>query len=192
MGVQRPLVALVWWWVLVGSPVAANEADDYAVQVQVDRVERQFHTTARFRVPLAACEAYRYLTDYDAAKRITGVLDSKTTRLAPNKVRVERWAQERVLLFTFKLHSVIEYTESPYTGTDFVQVEGDAKSYQGRWVLEPDGEGTVFRFQSVAEPDSAWPLSVLQYFVQNRMRDRFAEMARNGAQRKGQRTAVCD
>lgn len=170
----------------------ANDADDYQVQVKVNRQDRQFHATASFHLPLQVCDAYRYLTDYDAAKRVTGVLDSKATRLGSNKVRVERWAQDKVLFFTIKLHSVIEYTELPYKGTEFVQVEGDAKSYQGQWRLEPDGDGTVFRFQSVAEPDSGWPMPVLQYFIQNKMRDRFGEMARNGALRKGQVVPACD
>lgn len=177
--------------VCVAWTVQATDADDYQVQIKIDRHDRQFHTEASFRLPLQACEAYRYLTDYDAAKRVTGVLDSKATRLGSHKVRVERWAQEKVLFFTIKLHSVIEYTELPYKGTEFTQVEGDAKQYTGQWRLESDAEGTLYRFQSVAEPDSAWPMPVLQYFIQNKMRDRFGEMARNGALRKGQPVPPC-
>lgn len=171
---------------------ASDEDDPYQLQIAIERQDRQLHTRATFRVPLAACEAYRYLTDYDAAKKVTGVLDSKTTRLGAQAVRVERWAQERVLLFTVKLHSIVDYQELPYRGTDFQQVQGDAKVFRGQWRLEPDGEGTRFRFDGVMEPDSAFPMAVVQHFIQHKMRDRFAEMAGNGARRKGQAVQACD
>jgi Polyketide cyclase / dehydrase and lipid transport len=169
----------------------AGDGEDFQVQFHIDRRERQLLTSASFHVPLGPCEAYRYLTDYDAAKKITGVLDSRTTRLGGPRVRVERWAEERVLLFTVKLRSVVDYIELPYRGTDFQQVSGDAKVFQGQWRLEPDGDGTWFRFEGLIEPDSAFPMAVVQYFIKHRMRDRIAEMASNGARRRGLEVAAC-
>ena len=191
---MRPAELLAWAVIGMAAlcPGAqAGDAEDYQVQFNIDRHERQLHTTASFRVPLPVCEAYRYLTDYDAARKVTGVLDSRTTRLGGPRVRVERWAEERVLFFTVKLHSVVDYLEQPYHGTEFHQVSGDAKEFHGRWRLEPDGDGTWFRFEGVMEPDSAFPMAVVQHFVQHKMRDRFAEMARNGARRKGLEVPAC-
>lgn len=91
------------------------------------------------------------------------------------------------MFFPIKMRSVIEFTEYPGKGTDFVQISGEAKSYKGSWRLEEDGNGgTVYRYRTVAEPDSALPMAVIQYFIKNRLSSSFAAMAQVGAARRQQ------
>ncbi len=136
-----------------------------------------------FYLPLSLCQSYRYLTDYDAATNIPGVVASTTTRLDARKTRVERLLQERILFFSIKMRMVLEFTELPNVGTDFVQISGEAKSYKGAWRLESEGGGTLFKYRTESEPDSVFPQAVIEYFIKNRLSSSFEAMAKAGAER---------
>jgi Polyketide cyclase / dehydrase and lipid transport len=170
-------------WGVTLSCASAVAADDYKVKVQVTQQGRMFHTQASFQVPLTLCQSYRYLTDYDAATNIPGIVSSATTRLDGHKVRVERLLQERILFFPIKMRMVLDVTELPNQGTDFVQISGEAKSYKGSWRLEPDSAGTVFKYRTESEPNSFLPAAVIEYFIKNRLNSSFEAMAKAGAQR---------
>ena len=162
-------------------------ADDYRLQVQVQQQGEKFVTQASYRLPLSLCQSWRFITDYDSARNIPGIVESRSTRLAPNKVRVERVMQDRILFFPIQMRTVLEYTELPQQGSNFVQVEGETKSYQGSWRLQADGDGTLFQYQAVSEPASILPMSVIRYFINNRLTSSFAAMARYGATRSDTR-----
>ena len=180
-------------WVLMGvlavignAARAQAQETDYALRVDVQQKGSTFATAVSFRLPLRMCQAWRFLVDYESAKRIPGVIESKFTRLSDNKVRVERVMQDSILFFPIRMRSVMEYTELPPQGTDFVQIEGQTKSHQGSWRLQADGDATVFRYTAVSEPDSALPMPVIRYFISNRLRSSFAAMAQYGATRQDQ------
>jgi hypothetical protein len=166
--------------------VAQAHADDYGLQLDVQQVEKTFVTQARFQLPLRLCQAWQYIIDYDAALNIPGIIESRTTRLSDDRVRVHRVMKERILFFPIHMHTVMEFKEMLERGTDFVQLEGEAKSHKGSWRLEAKDDGTVFHYNAVSEPDSALPMAVIQYFVQKRLQSSFAAMAQAGAIRKNQ------
>ena len=176
-----------WWcaWGLVCACAIAVAAEDYNLKVDVTQQGNVFQTQASFYLPLNLCQSYRYITDYDAALQIPGVVSSKTTPLGPGKVRVERGLRETFLLFPIRMRTVLDFTESAQKGTDFVQVEGESKSHKGSWRLEPASDGTVFHYQATSEPDSTIPMAVIRYFLDKRLRSSFAAMAQQGAQRAG-------
>ena len=158
-------------------------SDDYKIKVDVTQQGNVFYTQASFYLPLSGCQSYRYLTDYDAATNIPGVVASTTTRLDARKARVERLLQERILFFPIKMRMVLEVTELPNQGTDFVQISGEAKSYKGAWRLEPEGGGTLFKYRTESEPDSFLPKAVIEYFIKNRLNSSFEVIAKAGAER---------
>lgn len=168
--------------------LAGAQTAPYNLQVDVLQKDRTFVTQASFLLPLQPCQAWRYITDYDAAQNIPGIVSSKTTRLEERKVRVERVMKDRILLFPIQMRSVMEYREQPELGTDFAQIEGEAKSHKGTWRLEAKGDGTLFLYNAISEPDSSLPMSVIQYFVHKRLHSSFAAMAEQGA---GRRNAPC-
>ena len=176
-----------WWmWMVVCACATAMATDDYKIKVDVTQQGNVFHTQASFYLPLSVCQSYRYLTDYDAATHIPGVVASTTTRLDARKARVERSLEERILFFPIKMRMVLEMTELPNLGTDFVQISGEAKSYKGAWRLEPEGSGTLFKYRTESEPDSLFPKAVIEYFIKNRLNSSFEAMAIAGAQRAKQ------
>ena len=167
-------------WPAVAGP------DDYNIKVDVVQQGDVFQTQASFYLPLTLCQSYRYLTDYDAATRIPGVVASTTTRLDNRKVRVERQLRERILFFPINMRMVLETSELPNQGTDFVQISGEAKSYKGSWRLESDANGTWFRYRAESEPDSVFPKAVIEYFIKNRLNGSFEAMAKAGVERREQ------
>jgi hypothetical protein len=174
-----------WWcvWLMALSCAFVSAADDYKIKVDVVQKGNVFHTQASFYLPLNVCQSYRYLTDYDAATNIPGVVTSITKRIDTNKAQVERVLQERILFVPIKMRMVLEFTELPNLGTDFVQISGEAKFYKGAWRLEPEGSGTVFKYHTESEPDSVLPKAVIEYFIKNRLNSSFEAIAKMGAER---------
>ena len=170
-------------WLVMCACATAGAADDFNIKVDVTQQGNVFHTQASFHLPLSVCQSYRYLTDYDAATNIPGVVASSTTRIDARKARVERLLQERILFFPIKIRMVLEITELPNQGTDFVQISGETKSYKGAWRLEPEASGTVFKYRTESEPDSFLPKAVVEYFIKNRLNSSFEAMAKAGAER---------
>lgn len=169
----------------------AEEAPMERVSAKVVRENDRFLLTAHYFAPLTPCQAYQYLIDFESAKNIPGVVDSKIIRREGKKVQVERWAEEKILLLTIRLHSVIEYTEIPYQGTEFNQLRGDAREFRGKWWIVPLSDGVMIEYSGVMEPDSSLPMFILQYFIRNSLEDRFRVMAKLAAQRKELTVGAC-
>jgi len=98
---MRKIITLVAQVTLLISQIAYADGDfdRFNVQAKVIRQDDTFLFAASYQSPLTACQAYRYLTDYEAAKKVPGVTESRSTRISTNKVLVERSAEEKVLFF---------------------------------------------------------------------------------------------
>ena len=117
------------------------------------------------------------MTDYEGAKNIPGIVESKVIRRDGNKITVERLIEERILFFPVQLHSTVEYTELPNLGLNFIQTKGDSKSYSGTWRLQATEKGVQMKYESIVDPQSVIPGVVIEYFIQNNIRRRFEIMA---------------
>lgn len=161
------------------------------LQVEVKRDGSLYNFTASFDSPMSKCSAYQYLTDYDAATKLPGVIESLAIRQAVNKVKVERTADESVLFFHVRLHSIMEYTENPIDGVSFTQLSGDSKSFQGVWHILPNEQGSTLRFEGSWEPDTLLPLFVIDHFAKNGLVDRFSAVAQLAKERSGLKSDSC-
>lgn len=160
-------------------------ANEDMVIVNTTRKEHHVIISASFTLPLSNCEAYRYLTDNSSQNALPGIVYVKSKRIAPNKVQIDRRILEHVLFVPVHLDSVIEVTELPYTGTDFVQISGSAQSYRGSWRLEAVSDGTRFVFKGITDPGSMMPGFLVEHYMSKNLRKSFEEVARVGATRKG-------
>jgi Polyketide cyclase / dehydrase and lipid transport len=161
------------------------------LQVDATREGSLYSFKASFDTPLTKCAAYNYLTDYEAAKNLPGVIDSLAHRESANKVKVERTADEQVLFFHVRLHSVMEYTEKPFDRIEFIQLTGDSKTFQGNWTIQPNPQGSTLIFQGLWEPDTFIPLFIIDHFTKNGLIDRFSAIARLAEQRKDLISTSC-
>jgi Polyketide cyclase / dehydrase and lipid transport len=178
-------------WMLMTSTMAWSDTQYPGLQVEVKRVGSLYTFIASFDTSLTKCAAYRYLTDYEAAKNLPGVVESLASRESENKVRVERTADEHVLFFHVRLHSVMEYTENPYESIAFAQLSGDSKAFQGNWSIEPNQQGSTLRFQGLWEPDTLIPLFIIDHFAKNGLLDRFSAIAQLAEKRKDMLSNQC-
>ncbi len=161
------------------------------VQVEIKREGSQYTFTASLDTPLSKCAAYHYLTDYDAVRQLPGMIESLAFRETPNRVRVERTADEKILFFYIRLHSVMEYIEQPYEGITFTQLSGDSKRFEGNWVVEPAAQGSRLRFHGIWEPDTVIPLFIIDHFARNGLIDRFSNIAALAEKRKDSLSNIC-
>jgi hypothetical protein len=183
---------ILFGWLLMTSTIAWPDTQYAGLQVDVKRAGSLYTFIASFDTPLTKCAAYRYLTDYEAAKSLPGVVESFAYRETANRVRVERTADEQVLFFHVRLHSIMEYTEKPYESISFMQLSGDSKEFQGSWSIQPNQHGSTLRFQGVWEPDTLIPLFIIDHFAKNGLVDRFSAIAQLAEKRNDAASTQCE
>ena len=172
--------------------VCAQDANNpFNVQVNIKRANGRFLISANYTAPIQPCNAYAFLTDYEASKNIAGVVDVKILSRSANKVRVSRVLEEDILFFHVELKTVVEYSEVPYNLLNFEQVSGDAKFYKGTWKLVPDKDKTVFKYDAEVGLDSVVPMAVIEYFMKNNLNERLESMAQKAAQYKPPTVLAC-
>lgn len=176
---------------MTNNNMAWSDAHYHGLQVDVKRDGNLYTFNASFDTSLSTCAAYRYLTDYEAAKNLPGVVESSAYRQSANKVKVERTADEHVLFFYVRLHSVMEYTEKPFDNIAFTQLTGDSKTFQGSWDIEPNQQGSTLRFKGLWEPDTLIPLFIIDHFAKNGLIDRFNAIAELAEKRKNMQPTSC-
>lgn len=156
---------------------AASDGVPFDLKVFVGRSGSGFQVQATYVAPVNECQAYAFLTDYEGAKNIPGIRDSKVLSRAGNKVQVERVAEERVLFYPILLRSILEFTEVSDKRQEFIQIEGDAKSYKGSWTIEPDKNGTRFTHHATFDLETSIPFFLIKFFMENSATKRFEMMA---------------
>ncbi len=176
---------------LMTSNVVWSDAFNHGLQVDVKREGRIYAYSARFETSLTKCAAYHFLTDYAAKKELPGVVELLVYRQSAGKVKVELTADEPVLFFNVRINSVLEYTEKPFAGIAFRQLSGNSKMFQGSWDIEPNPQGSTFRYQGLWEPDTIVPLIILDQFAKNILNDKFVAIAGLAEKHKVLRTANC-
>ena len=166
--------------------------DHYRVlQVDVKRDGRLYTFNASFDTPLTKCAAYYYLTDYEAARNLPGVVELLAHRQSANKVKVELAAEEHILFFHVRITSVMEYTEKPLDNISFIQLAGKSKLFQGSWDIESNQQGSTLRFNGLWEPSIRIPLFFVDPFVKNSLINKFSAIAQLAEKRKDTLPANC-
>jgi len=155
---------------------SADETSTPSLSVNTVAAERGFDISGSFVVPLTPCQSYYLLTDYDMERELPGVQSIKHSRVASRRVRLQRELEERVLFVSVQILSVIEITEHPYRGMDFVQISGSAKSYAGQWRLQSVSNGTRFVYKAHTDPGGIFPDAMARQVVEESLRRNFTAM----------------
>ncbi|MBU3550569.1 SRPBCC family protein [Polynucleobacter sp. MWH-Berg-3C6] len=171
---------------------AYENSNPHDVQVSVSSEDGHFKILASYEVPIDICTAYTFITDYEGAKYVPGIIESKVISRTRNRVRVQRLIREQILFFPIEMKSLIEYTEFPNKLITFNQISGDNKQYQGSWRLSETRDKTLFRYEAIFEPNSLIPYLVIEYFIRNSVRGRFEFMAQRAAQTKFPEILACN
>lgn len=185
---QLPYLFLI---ALTGIAFAQESSNPYGLKVAVTRLGDRFQVNASYEVPISPCEAFAFITDYEGAKNLPGIVDSKVLSRSGNKVRVARLLEERVLFISFELRSELEYLEFPSKALLFEQVNGDTKYYKGSWQLLPEKNFTTFKYDAQVEPNSLVPSVVIEFFIKNGLRQQFEAMAETASLKKSASAKAC-
>jgi hypothetical protein len=185
-----------WLFILMlVTPISWSYAQEninpYDVQVSTRLVDSRFQIQASYTVPINICNAHSFITDYEGAKSIPGILESRVISRAGNKVRVYRLIEEQILFFPIEMKSVVEYTEASNRLLTFEQISGDVKFYKGSWRLISEKDATTFKYESLVEPHSLIPSSVIEYFIRSSLKGRFELMAQKASQYKSADLFLC-
>ena len=94
--------------------------------------------TARVLISTSTNIAWSVLTDYsNTAKFIPNVESSKVVSTSGNHKTIEQIDSRQVLLITTRSRVVSAITETPKSRIDFRAIDGDIKSLNGYWLVEP-------------------------------------------------------
>lgn len=170
---------------------AQELSNPYDLRVAVSRLGDRFQINASFEAPMNPCDAFGFITDYEGAKYLPGVVESKVISKSTNRVRVSRLLEEKILFIPFEMHSELEYIETPNKGLVFEQLSGETKYYKGSWRLLPNKDGTLFKYDAQVEPNSLVPSAVIEFFIKNIVRRQFESMAEMAAQKKSSLKTAC-
>jgi len=170
---------------------AQENVNPFDIQIRTRPIDSRIQIEASYAVPINVCSAFAFITAYEGAKNIPGILDSKVISRSGNKVRVYRVVEEQILFFPIELKSTIEYTEVPNRLVTFEQISGDTKLYRGSWRLTPDKDSTIFKYEALVEPHSLIPSSVTEYFMKNSLKERFELMAQKARETRASSPIAC-
>jgi hypothetical protein len=170
---------------------AQENSNPYDVHVSTRAVDGRIQIEASYIVPINTCNAFAYITAYEGAKNIPGILESKVISRSGNRVRVYRVIEDQILFFPIELKSTIEYTEVPNRLITFEQISGDTKYYKGSWKLLPDKDSTIFRYEALVEPHTLIPSSIIEYFMKNNLKERFELMAQKARESRASMAIAC-
>ena len=185
---RLPYFFLIAWFGIAFSQEASNS---YDLKVAVTKAGDRFQVNASYEVPINVCEAFAFITDYEGAKSLPGIVESKVLSRSGNKVKVARLLEERILFIPFEMRSELEYVELPNRALLFEQISGDTKYYKGSWRLVPEKDFTTFKYDAQVEPNSLVPSAVIEFFIKNIVRRQFESMAELASQRKPPQKTVC-
>lgn len=172
--------------------VASDLANmDSAVTVITTPAASGFDIQGSFVVPLSTCQSYHLLTDYEMERELPGVISIEHHRIATRRVRLQRELEERVLFLSVGIQSVIEITELPYRGMDFVQISGNTQSYKGQWRLLPIDQGTRFVYSAHTNPGSIFPDSLARQIVESSLKKSFDAMKQIAQKRQSTLNNQC-
>ncbi len=178
---RLPHFFLIAWF---GIAFAQEASNSYDLKVAVTRAGDRFQVNASYEVPINVCEAFAFITDYEGAKSLPGIVESKVLSRSGNKVKVARLLEERILFIPFEMRSELEYVELPNRALLFEQISGDTKYYKGSWRLLPEKDFTTFKYDAQVEPNSLVPSAVIEFFIKNIVRRQFESMAEMASLKK--------
>ena len=144
-------------------PLTAADDPTWQPAVTVREARGIYSVTARFQVPQSPALALAVLTDYAQIPRfMPGVETSLVLERSPGRAVVEQEAVSRMMLFSKRVHLVLEITESAdslifrdRSGRSFTR-------YEGTWLLcEVNGQ-TQILYELTAQPSFDVPEFLLK------------------------------
>jgi ribosome-associated toxin RatA of RatAB toxin-antitoxin module len=163
---------------LLGSTVAAaqNPVDTASLVSVRETDDRSYVVAARFTVPETAPVVRAVLTDYEQIPRfMPGVRMSRVLERAEGHARVEQEAVSKFMLFSKRVHLVLDVEEHTEVIRFRDRCGKSFKSYEGAWTITERVDRTDIEYRLTATPAFDVP-----GFVLRRLLDRDARAMIDG------------
>jgi carbon monoxide dehydrogenase subunit G len=178
------LIALVALGALASParPLALDDGGSAAVTVrQQDGI---YTVAASFDVPDPPAVAFAVLTDYDAIPRfLPDVKTSVVRERTGGRAIVEQQAVARMLMFSKRVHLVLEITEAPHSIRFIDRCADSFVHYEGSWRLVRRGGGTEIHYALSAQPSFDVPEFILKRLLKRDADRMIARLTREMASR---------
>ena len=147
-------------------PVAQLNATDAPASAPAVTVREEggvYSVAARFQVPQSPALALAVLTDYEQIPRfMPGVETSIVLERASGLVIVEQEAVSHLMMFSKRVHLVLEITESADTLRFRDRSGRSFARYEGSWQLCDENSQTVILYDLTAQPSFDVPQYLLR------------------------------
>jgi hypothetical protein len=147
---------------VAGSPAAGASGDVAAQNVDVREENGTYRVTVTFVIGEMPPVALAVLMDYERIPAFMPDVKSSVIReRADGRALVEQEAYPRLLMFSKKVHLLLDVTEGA-SHLQFVDRSGRSfVSYIGHWQIVGEAVGTRITYQLVAQPAFSVPSFVL-------------------------------
>jgi ribosome-associated toxin RatA of RatAB toxin-antitoxin module len=141
----------------------ALATDPPAPDVTVREERGVYSVSARFVVPQAPSIALAVLTDYEQIPRFLPDIKTSIVReRAAGRVIVEQEAVSRMMMFSKRVHLILEITQETGTIRFRDRCGGSFAQYEGTWRLVARDGGTVIEYALTARPSFDVPEFILK------------------------------
>lgn len=136
------------------------------VNIQTEQLEgRQRRIIAQIQIPHTIDQVWGILTDYDhLADFIPNLAKSQQIEHPDGGIRLEQIGTESLLRVKVCLRVVLDMVEQfPHT-LQFTMIEGDFRTFEGAWELEPlaGDRGTCLRYVVTLLPPRSVPVRLIE------------------------------
>ena len=151
-----------------GSVIQLDVGAFKQVSVKTEKLTpRQRKIVASVAIPRSLEQVWQILTDYEKlADFLPNVTKSALLPCADGGIRIEQVGAQCFLNFKFCARVILEMTECFPQEIGFSMVEGDFKSFMGKWRLQPANVGeqmaTVLSYELMVQPPLAMPVSLIE------------------------------
>jgi hypothetical protein len=144
-------------------PVAAADQAPSEPVVTVQEERGIYSVRARFQVPQSTAVALGVLTDYEGIPRfMPDITTSVVLERTAGHAVVEQEGVSRFLMFSRRVHLVLEITEAADTLRFRDRCGRSFASYEGSWTLSSENGGARIVYELRAQPSFTVPASVLK------------------------------
>ncbi|HVL66457.1 MAG TPA: SRPBCC family protein [Vicinamibacterales bacterium] len=153
--IRRSLAAAVLAACAVLPGVPARTAADAPRAPHVAVAERSgvYTVTARFEVGRSPATALAVLTDYEGIPRfMPDVRKSLVLERTGHTAVVEQEAVSRLMMFSRRVHLVLEIAETPGALTFRDRCGRSFRTYSGAWRVDRSATGSTITYELVAQP----------------------------------------
>jgi hypothetical protein len=152
---------------LVGATLGAAAAPGSEPVVSVRERGGAYVVSASFQVPEAAPVVRDVLTDYaNIARFMPGVEKSRIVERTDRFVRVEQEAVSRYLMFSRRVHLLLEVEEGPDAIWFRDRCNQSFEHYEGAWTLSAREGATEIRYELTARPAFGVPGFVIRRLLE--------------------------